>query len=116
LAAEGLPGAAGGGEKLEWVLSREPTPICNPLCRFFRCAKKALDFKRNPPWCRWVNAPCIGYKCPYAQCIQVKMLPDGRCGLFVKRKTEEKEAPDVVEAFKGGAIAKARKKLDKFGL
>ncbi|MEM1944456.1 MAG: hypothetical protein QXI97_01730 [Nitrososphaerota archaeon] len=97
-----------------WTLSREPTPICNPLCRFFRCAKKALDFKRNPPWCNWVEAACIGYQCPYAQCIQAKLLPDGRCGLFVKRKTNEVE--EDLTAVKAAAASKARRKLDRLGL
>ena len=105
-----------GEGKVEWVLSREPTPICNPKCRFFRCAKRVLDFRRNPPWCNWVNAPCTGYKCPYAQCIQIKMLPDGRCGLFIKRKTEEKESPEIVNPLKADTVAKAKKKLEKLGL
>ena len=100
---------------MEWVLSRDPTEICNPLCRFFRCGKNALDFKRDPPWCNWVNAPCIGYKCPYASCVQLKLLPDGRCALFVKRKTEEKEG--IVENVqKIGASSKSRKKLEDLGL
>ncbi|BAJ51445.1 conserved hypothetical protein [Candidatus Caldarchaeum subterraneum] len=96
-----------------WTLSKEPTPICNPLCRFFRCGKKVLDYRRNPPWCNWVDAPCIGYQCPYAQCIQVKLLPDGRCGLFVKRKTVEQE--NVLDLSSVSA-AKAKKKLDRLGL
>ena len=100
---------------VEWTLSREPTPVCNPLCRFFRCAKNALDFKRNPPWCNWVNAPCIGYKCPYAKCAQMKLLPDGRCGLFVKRKTVEDEKPGAI-GLRTGAGMRAKKKLDKLGL
>ncbi|MCS6769481.1 MAG: hypothetical protein NZ570_03485 [Candidatus Caldarchaeum sp.] len=96
-----------------WTLSKEPTPICNPLCRFFRCAKKVLDLRRDPPWCNWVDAPCIGYQCPYAQCYQMKLLPDGRCGLFVKRKTtEDVKAP----ALHPTPVARARKKLDRLGL
>jgi len=97
----------------QWTLSKEPTPICNPLCRFFRCAKKVLDYRRNPLWCNWVDAPCIGYQCPYAQCVQVKMLPDGRCGLFVKRRSAEVEEVPRIQPF---AASKARKKLDKLGL
>jgi len=100
----------------DWTLSRDPTPICNPLCRFFRCAKAALDYKRNPPWCNWVNAPCIGYKCPYAKCAQLKLLQDGRCGLFVKRKTAEDESMDVVKFRTSSAPSRVRKKLDKLGL
>jgi len=96
-----------------WTLSKEPTPVCNPLCRFFRCAKKVLDYRRDPPWCNWVDAPCIGYQCPYAQCNQMKLLPDGRCGLFVKRKTVEEEAELKLQPL---AASKARKKLDRLGL
>jgi len=89
--------------------------VCNPLCRFFRCAKKVLDYKRDPPWCNWVNTACIGYRCPYAECVQLKLLPDGRCGLFVKRKTAEIERPESVK-FSPAVAAKAKKKLDKFGI
>jgi len=47
----------------------------------------------------------------------MKLLPDGRCALFVKRKTEETEQPEKLEAgFKIGAAEKVRKKLDKFGI
>jgi len=80
-----------------WTLSRDPTPICNPLCRFFRCqkflapGKAALDFRRDPPWCNWVNGPCIGFKCAYASCAQLKLLPEGRCALFVKSQQEGKQ-------------------------
>lgn len=96
-----------------WTLSKEPTQICNPLCRFFRCAKKALDYRRNPPWCNWVDAPCIGYQCPYAQCNQMKLLPDGRCAIFVKRKTAEDNEPVTPQMI---AANKAKKKLDRLGL
>ena len=98
-----------------WILSRNPTEICNPQCRYFRCGRKILDFRRNPPWCNWVNSPCTGYKCNYAYCVQKKLLPDGRCALFVRRKTEEK--PEILESGLGiGAVEKVRKKLDKFGI
>lgn len=99
---------------MDITLSKEPTPICNPLCRFFRCVKKALNYKQNPPWCDWSSAACIGYKCPYSSCAQLKLLPDGRCGLFVKRKTTEVGPPEVKI---GADIAnRAKKKLEKFGI
>ncbi|MCD6312651.1 MAG: hypothetical protein J7L79_02420 [Thaumarchaeota archaeon] len=105
------------GSKPSWTLSRNPTEMCNPQCRYFRCGRKQLDFRRNPPWCNWVNSPCTGYKCNYAYCVQRKLLPDGRCALFVKRRTEEREKPESLEAgFKIGAAEKVRKKLDKFGI
>jgi hypothetical protein len=42
----------------------------------------------------------------------MKLLPDGRCGIFVKRKTAEDEpkTPQMI------AANKARKKLDRLGL
>lgn len=98
-----------------WVLSREPTEICNPLCRFFRCEKSALDIRRDPPWCNWVNAACIGYKCPYSNCAQLKLLTDGRCALFVKRKTIEDERPAVALS-RIGTTAKSKKKLEDLGV
>jgi len=105
------------GDKPDWTLSRNPTEVCNPLCRYFRCGRKDLDFKRNPPWCGWVNSPCVGYRCNYALCIQKKLLPDGRCALFVKRKTEEEEKPEMLESgLRIGAADRVRKKLDKFGI
>jgi len=44
----------------------------------------------------------------------MKLLPDGRCALFVKRKTEETEQLEA--GFKIGAPEKVRKKLDKLGI
>lgn len=102
------------GDKPGWTLSRNPTEVCNPLCRYFRCGRKALDFKRNPPWCGWVNSQCTGYKCNYGFCIQRKLLPDGRCALFVRRRTEEREI--LESGLKIGTAEKVRKKLDKFGI
>lgn len=100
---------------MDWVLSREPTAICNPFCRFFRCGKGALDYRHDPPWCNWVDAACIGYKCPYAGCAQMKLLPDGRCALFVKRRTEEREpVPQLMQRL--GMTNKSRKKLEELGL
>lgn len=95
------------------TFSREPTPVCNPLCRFFRCVKKSLNYKQNPPSCDWVGGACTGYRCPYASCVQVKLLPDGRCGLFVKRKTTETGEPEIKL---GADVAiRAKKRLEKFG-
>jgi len=43
----------------------------------------------------------------------VKLLPDGRCGLFVKRKTIETGEPEIKL---GADVAiRAKKRLDKFG-
>ncbi|MCS7094781.1 MAG: hypothetical protein NZ988_03105 [Thaumarchaeota archaeon] len=106
--------------EVPWTLSREPTPVCNPLCRFFRCTKflapgrPALDFKRNPPWCNWVDGPCIGFRCVYASCVQLKLLPDGRCSLFIKPKEAAKtaesheEVPEVKLNLRGRAGKRMR--------
>lgn len=93
--------------------SREPTPVCNPLCRFFRCIKKVLNYKQNPPLCDWVGGICTGHRCPYASCVQVKLLSDGRCGLFVKRKTAETGEPEI--KFGADVTIRAKKRLEKFG-
>ena len=45
----------------------------------------------------------------------MKLLPDGRCGLFVKRKTVEEEKPGAI-GLRTGAGMRAKKKLDKLGL
>lgn len=44
------------------------------------------------------------------------MLPDGRCGLFVKRKTVEYETPESIKPLRTESLEKVRKKLDKLGI
>ncbi len=78
---------------------REPKPMpigdrCNPLCPFFRCAKKALrinrEFYRGRPirmaMCNWIGDKCVGAECRFAFCEKRAMLPDGRCAFAVKGK------------------------------
>jgi hypothetical protein len=74
----------------------------------------ALDIHRDPPWCNWVNSACIGYRCPYSSCAQVKLLPDGRCGVFVKRKTVEKEPEELLPRV--GLTERSKKRLEDLGL
>lgn len=46
----------------------------------------------------------------------MKLLQDGRCGLFVKRKTTEDESMEVAKFKTPPGPSRVRKKLDKFGL
>ncbi|MCX8203420.1 MAG: hypothetical protein N3H32_03790 [Nitrososphaeria archaeon] len=109
--------------EVPWTLSRDPTPVCNPLCRFFRCmkfvapGKPALDFRRNPPWCHWVDGPCIGFKCVYASCAQLKLLPEGRCALFVKPKEETRpfEAAEEIPEIRLNLRGRAGKRIKDLG-
>jgi len=43
----------------------------------------------------------------------MKLLPDGRCAIFVKRKTAEDNEPVTPQMI---AANKAKKKLDRLGL
>ncbi|MEM2429182.1 MAG: hypothetical protein QW779_01425 [Nitrososphaerales archaeon] len=64
--------------------------LCWPKCIWFKCAKRALWIRGNTLWCNWSNENCIGSSCSYALCVRAKMLPQGRCGLVVKRVTTDK--------------------------
>lgn len=72
---------------------------CTPLCRFFRCAKRALMIRGNKAWCRWVNDECDPARCSFATCAKRRLLPDGRCGEKIKRITRE-VGPEAIEAIK----------------
>ena len=62
---------------------------CVPICRYFRCAKKALVIRGDKFWCRWVNDECDVANCAFATCVRRRLLPGGICGETVKRRTEE---------------------------
>ncbi|MEB3825457.1 MAG: hypothetical protein LRS47_02170 [Desulfurococcales archaeon] len=72
--------------------------MCNPLCPYFRCSKKALlittEHYRGQPikeaYCRWIGDKCIGAQCQYAYCALQKMLPDGRCGWALERRQQSR--------------------------
>lgn len=93
--------------------------ICNPACKFFRCAKNALSVKplrafsgseviekqrklfgTSQPfilWCNWVNDVCIGYQCNYAICQRRAILTDGKCGLTARETHGKKKRLSIEE-------------------
>ena len=72
---------------------------CTPLCRFFKCAKRALVIRGDRFWCRWANDECDVANCAFATCIRRRLLPGGICGETVKRRTEE-VGPEAIPAIK----------------
>ena len=49
-------------------------------------------------YCRWVDDQCDVKACAYASCMRSVLLPDGLCGMTVKRRTrEELEVPTEEE-------------------
>ena len=81
------------------------TMKCTPLCPFraFICTKRALSIRRYGTkivsYCSWTGDNCIGYRCQFALCSRHALLPDGTCGLTVRRKRPS--GPSIEEeAFK----------------
>lgn len=88
----------------------EPKPMptgkkCNPLCPFFRCAKRALVvtsyIMRGKPqkmaYCKWIGDTCIGYQCQFAYCEKKALLPDGTCAFALREEQEKKKTKDYLE-------------------
>ncbi len=86
----------------------KPMPIgkkCNPLCPFFRCAKRALVvttyIMQGKPqkiaYCNWIGDTCIGYQCQFAYCEKKALLPDGTCAFAVREEQEKKKTKDYLE-------------------
>ena len=69
---------------------------CSPRCEFFRCGQKALTYQGNRTYCRWADDICSGATCNYTICVKGRLLPNGTCGLTIKRKTEE-ATPDSIK-------------------
>lgn len=67
---------------------------CSPGCEFFRCSKRAMDYHSSKVYCRWTDDDCIGPACNYALCSKHQLLPDGTCGLAIKRRTVEEKIPE----------------------
>ncbi len=78
---------------------------CNPLCPFFRCAKRALVvtsyIMQGKPqkiaYCNWIGDTCIGYQCQFAYCEKKALLPDGTCAFAVREEQEKKKTKDYLE-------------------
>ena len=105
---------------------------CNPTCKFFRCAKRALivkgrrQFQRhsrrgNPlergliALCNWAGDLCQGPACQYAFCEKRALLPDGTCGLNLRRERrkirsieEEAEKDELRVKLKGKTLRRIK--------
>jgi hypothetical protein len=74
--------------------------LCWPRCIYFKCNHRqfgvhgALEIRGGQLWCRWLQSPCVGPSCVYADCLKNKLLPGNRCGLVIRRVTVEKLTPD----------------------
>jgi len=73
---------------------------CQPSCRFFQCAQKALEIKRTKHGtvflCSWGGDTCVGAQCVYANCIRKKLKPDLTCGLEPpKPKQQRRIEPEI---------------------
>lgn len=79
-----------------FVLTKTLT-YCSAKCKFFRCGQRALTFNRRMAYCRWADDKCTDGTCNYAICIKSKLLPNGVCGLAIKRKTYEDSDPEIFE-------------------
>jgi hypothetical protein len=67
---------------------------CYSKCRSFKCTKRALTYRGKTGWCTWINEPCDPKKCINAVCIKRQLLPEGKCGFTIKRKTREDIRPE----------------------
>lgn len=94
--------------------------LCSPICPFrsFLCTKKALMIRRRrnrlEPLCTWTGDRCIGYRCQFAICTRHALLPDGRCGLMVRRK--KRISIDEEALSSGGSEYKISRRIKKLGI
>jgi hypothetical protein len=83
----------------------EPRPAgiyCNPLCPYFRCAKRALTYRstgagvgtRVIAFCTWVGDQCIAGACQYAFCEKRYLLPGNKC-LYAVEREKKKTSSDM---------------------
>lgn len=71
---------------------------CTPFCKFFRCQRKVLIFKRDSRLCGLTHDECIPQKCVYASCVINRYIANkGLCGLMIKRKTRDLVPDKLVE-------------------
>ena len=56
-----------------------------------------MNFRGQRAYCRWADDECTGGTCNYALCIKSRLLPQGVCGLAVKRITNEDAVPETLE-------------------
>ena len=65
--------------------------------------------------CRWADDVCVGSTCNYSVCIRGRLLPDGSCGLTVRRKTNVIAGPETTPRtdvrFRGKVLRKFKEDL-----
>lgn len=70
---------------------------CSPRCESFKCGQRALIYQGRQVYCRWADDDCSGATCNYAICIRGRLLPNGGCGLTIKRKTNDEDlSPEII--------------------
>jgi len=70
---------------------------CTPFCRFFRCSNKSLLITRDKRICKLVDDDCDPLPCKFPMCSINKLLPDGRCGVYVERVMRRKRRVSSLE-------------------
>ncbi|MFQ6084954.1 MAG: hypothetical protein ACE5OY_01620 [Candidatus Bathyarchaeia archaeon] len=56
--------------------------------------KRALVYRGDSPWCKLTDDGCDPRECSYAICVKRRLLPNGTCGLAIKRRTTEGVRPE----------------------
>ncbi|MFH0748859.1 MAG: hypothetical protein V1915_02920 [Candidatus Bathyarchaeota archaeon] len=75
----------------------ENNTYCFSACETFKCGQRALIHTGKRVYCRWAEDDCVGHTCNYAICSRGRLLPNGTCGLSIKRKTNEEIAPETLK-------------------
>ena len=68
--------------------------------------------KGKRAFCRWVGDKCTGDTCNYVICTRSRLLPNGICGMTIKRQTKEDEFdPDMLEELEIDVKGKLKKRF-----
>ncbi len=68
--------------------------------------------KGQQAYCRWVGDTCTGDTCNYVICTRSRLLPNGVCGMTIKRLTKEDEFdPELIEEPEINVKGKLRKRF-----
>ncbi len=70
---------------------------CTPFCRYFRCTNRSLLIAGDKRICKLVNDDCVPQPCQFPACSINKLLPDGRCGVYVERRIRRKRRHSSLE-------------------
>jgi len=78
---------------------------CTPLCPYFRCQRRATEYRRNPRtgrtivWCTFADDICQGYRCMFAQCAVHALNPStGECTITLRSRKRKKDITIEEEA------------------